>query len=465
MSEELRVIIPARKSRKGDSTEDDRYARQEYRLTERAERDGHTVITVVRDTISSQSMPWDRPNLKSWFTDKAKLDLWDALYVETDRLSRGDDRAWHYIETFCYENDKRILTVEGVQFPPRDDSDRYQWLAMKRRARTYWEDVRDKHAQTRELIRANGGAIGLPPFGYTITGQRLRKTFVPDPQTAPLAREAFRRIADGQTATSVAQWLSEATGRTWRVKRVVDMIARPTYLGERDGVTFEALVSQEMWDAANAAMASRSFTRTDKGGRRTEHGYSGLIYCACGASLYRHYTGRGNEKYRCSRGRRGLVEEKCLLPSWNRADVDPAVDRLMSRVQVRELVMTTTGGDHARQMELQRLSDAMKDAMARMDMPEVSRLAEAVSGLQGASVEPIRTSYRPGSTYGDQWRDGTLSDRRSLLARGDFHLVIEQERGIVFRWEGDEDGQSKTWDLRSAGKLGIWHRTWDTETI
>jgi hypothetical protein len=54
--------------------------------------------------------------------------------------------------------------ADGPQFPPREgpmgDSDRYQWIALKRAARTYWESTRDKHAESREIVKANGAAIG-----------------------------------------------------------------------------------------------------------------------------------------------------------------------------------------------------------------------------------------------------------------------------------------------------------------
>jgi hypothetical protein len=77
-------------------------------------------------------------------------------------------------------------------------------------------------------IKANGGAIGRPPFGYRIEGAKLHKKFVIDPVTGPWVREAFKRIANGRNITSVALWLTEATGFTWRLKRVTDMIKRMT---------------------------------------------------------------------------------------------------------------------------------------------------------------------------------------------------------------------------------------------
>lgn len=422
----LRLLLAARKSRKGD--DDALYERQDHRAKTWAEREGHAIIGTAADVKSGTTAPWTRRNLKPWMTDPARLVMFDAILVsDTDRLSRGTDEDFHYIEDWCYRNRKRILVADGPQFPPREgpmgDSDRYQWIAQKRAARTYWEAVRDKHADTREVIRANGGAIGRAPFGYRVEGAKLRKTFAPDPVSGPIAREAFQRIADGRTARSVAVWLTEETGGLWRVSRVIQMIGRRTYLGERDGHTFEALVPKELWESANAALATRSFTRKDTGGRRVTYGYSGLIYCGCGAQMYRHQSQRngkpiGQEHYRCGRGRRGNVAERpCGCPALPFEATNDAVDALMLGDLTPEFVMVTTGGDHGRQMELQALQEAMSAAMARKDMAEVTRLAAQFAEVDARPAQPVRTEpKKTGRTNADVWRAGTLNDRRAILA-------------------------------------------------
>ena len=428
----LRLVSAGRKSRKGD--ESSQFDRQEARNAERAERDGHVIIHTTRDVVSSQTMPWDRKNLKAWMTDPAKMAMYDGILVETDRLARCDDKGWHTIESWCYDHDKKIITTEGVQFPARDDSDRYQWIGLKRRARTYWEDVKAKHAQTRELIKANGGAIGLQPFGYKIEGPKLHKQFVIDRVTGPWVVEAFKRIADGRTITSVALWLTEVTGKAWRVKRVSDMIKRPSYLGSRDGHVYEALISVELWEAANSALAARSQSH---GGRRAVHGYSSVIYCACGASFYRHQSVAkggspvGAEKYRCSRGRRSLLgEARCEYPAIPFDAANKVVDAMM-RDDIRdEWVMATTGGDSGRQMELQRIKTEMTAAMGRGDMSLVTTLAAKFAEVDSQPAEPIRTVPRKtGRTMAEAWSSGSLSDQRAML--GDYRVTVLYVGGVL----------------------------------
>lgn len=457
----LRLLLPARKSRKGDddAPEDERYARQEHKGVERAERDGHVVVKIVRDTVSSQTLPWERKNLKKWMTDPELLAQYDGFIAEADRLARLDDKGWHDIEAWCYAHDKKIITTDGVQFPARDDSDRYQWVGLKRRARTYWEDVRDKHAGTREVIKANGSAIGKPGFGYVIVGEKLHKQFVPDDVNSHLVKEAFQRIADGKTGSQVAAWLTEKTGSPWRIKRLLDMIRRASYYtGERDGHVFEPLVSEELWTAANNALAGRSFERK---GRSVEHGYSSLIYCPCGAVLYRHKAGRGAEKYRCARGRRGNVTEaKCEYGAHLFDVVNEAVDTLMSRCMVPERIVTTTGGDHARQAELKALQQAMEGAMRDKDMAEVTRLAASFQEASERPAEPIRTVLKAtGKSYGQLWSEGSLGDRRALLERHDFTLTVWSD-AVTLKWAGDS---SARWiNLHDEAGLLHWSAAMDT---
>lgn len=447
----LRLLLPARKSRatKGETAEE-RFARQNNaRVIERAERDGDKVIKVLEDTISSQSMPWERKNLKAWMNDPSKLALWDALYVtETDRLARMDDEGFHKIETWLYDHGKRLITGEDVQFPPRDDSDRYQWLGLKRRARTYWEDVRDKHASIREVIKANGGAIGKPPFGYAIAGEKLHKTFVIDEVTGPLAKEAFQRIADGRTATSVAAWLTEETGQMWRVKRVVEMVKRTSYLGKRDGHTFEALVTKELWDSANAAMAGRSYAT---GGRRGVHAYSGVILCPCGAPMYHHQSTRngkavGVPHYRCASGRRGIAgEAKCSYPALDYEAANKSVDALMRNDPSWPWVTTTTGGDAARQAELARIKAEMNAAIAQGDMALVATLAAKFSEIDAMPAEPISTvtSRRLDKSIGDLWAEASITDQRTML--GDWHIAVRLlADGTVYAWNNEPEDPQET---------------------
>lgn len=442
----LRLLLAARKSRKSDDVV--QFERQEARNRERAERDGHTIIHTTRDVVSSQTMPWERRELKAWMTDPQKLAMYDGIIVETDRLARCDDRGWHYIEHWCYEREKVIVTSEGVRFPARDDSDRYQWIGLKRRARTYWEDVRDKQAGGRAIVRANGGAIGSIPFGYTITGVKYRKQFEPHPVNGLLAVEAFQRIADGRSASSVAAWLSEMTGKPWRVKRVIDMIRRRSYLGERDGHTYPLLAEgfRELWEQANNALDARSIKR---GGQVVVHAYSSLIFCPCGATWFRHQSTKhgvpvGSERYRCSRGRRGIAKERgCGREALDFGRVNAAVDRAMRAVDYPEVVAVTTGGDFAKRQFLAELKDRMTAALAAGDMAQVTVLAAEHAVAEAQPSEPVRTYGKlTGRNLGQVWESENLAGRRAMLRSGQFVVIVTGDDDAVVEFPANDDEEA-----------------------
>lgn len=441
--EGLRLVVPARKSRKkagkgpdGKPLPQD-YERQDHRARGWGEAEGGTIIKVTKDTVSSQSAPWRRKDLGPWMTDPALLALYDALLAsELDRVSRGTDEDFHYIENWCYETRKRIIIANGPQFPPRDgpmgESDRYQWIAMKRAARTYWEAVRDKHADTREMILAHKAVIGRPPFGYAIEGAETRKRFVIHPVNGPIAYQMFRRIADGRTATSVAEYMTEATGKLWRVKMVTDAIKRTSYLGERDGHVYPSLLAeapegaQGLWDAANAALARRSIST---GGRRTVWAYSGAIECECGAPLYHHQSKRNGQlvgvaHYQCARGRRGIAgEAKCGRPTLGYDDTNAAVTAAMAADHTAERAMMTSGGSAAKDAELARIKAEMKSAMDQDDMDLVATLTAKFAEVKAIKAKPVKTEYiKTGRTIAEAWAAGTLADQRAML--GDTPLTI-----------------------------------------
>jgi DNA invertase Pin-like site-specific DNA recombinase len=429
MANGLRLLLVARLSKAKTAARRDGVSIEIQDSTARdwAEQEGHAVIATVADIKSGTVAPWARKNLKPWMTQPEKMAMYDAILIyHTDRISRGTQEDFTYIEHWAVANGKRIIVANGPQFPKRDDSDYWRWTSEKDTARKEWERIQARSVATQSTLKAQGHAVGKPPFGYRVVGETYSKRFEIDSVTGPLAKEAFQRIADGRTATSVAEWLTEATGKLWRVKRVLDMIKRRSYLGERDGHTYEALIPEALWESANAVISGRYVSR---GGRRTVHAYSGVIYCACGASLYRHQSTRngqpvGTEKYLCSRGRQNLTgETKCGNAPISFAEANAVVDAYMRDDHTREHVMVTTGGDAGRQMELARIQAEMNTAMARKDMGLLTTLAAKYAELDAIPAKPIRTiPKRTGRTNAEAWATGALADQRSKL--GDVPVMV-----------------------------------------
>ncbi len=68
---------------------------------------------------------------------------YDAIVAyKTDRLSRGTQEDFTRIEFWATSNGKRLIIVDGPQYPARrdkHDSDYWQWHAEKMASRKEWE--------------------------------------------------------------------------------------------------------------------------------------------------------------------------------------------------------------------------------------------------------------------------------------------------------------------------------------
>lgn len=433
----IRLLVAARKSRSGNKGENARYARQEYKNRRTAEASGHTVVDTVHDTVSSQTLPWKRKNLRTWFTNPDKLALWDAVLIsEVARISRGDSDTWFEIEQFCRANHKFVMDASGLLWPSADDK---EWDDKRRGAREYWEAVRDSHADTRQHLLAVGAAIGIPPFGYTTEPcdepcdecGATHKRFVPNPDTAPVALECFRAVARGESGNLVAAWLGVQLGRNIRAQRIVKMINSDSYLGRRDTHDFATLADDmpELITTARARLAERSF---DRGGKRVTHAYSSRIYCACGANLNHHQstgsTGKQSAaKYRCSRGRRGISgEARCEFGAFPYDATNEAVDAAVSRDLAAwgDGVTVTTGGDAARKAELDSIAKNIDRAVASRDMARVGELSASYAALEAQPAAAIETHVMlTGKSVAERFTSSTLDQRREMLA-GDVHVTV-----------------------------------------
>jgi DNA invertase Pin-like site-specific DNA recombinase len=317
-----------------------------------------------------------------------------------------------------------------------------------------------------DTIRARGAWVGSIPFGYQTEGETGRKFLTPHPVNGPLAAEVFQRMADGRTASSICAWLDtvapqviKKTGKAspWRAKRVIDMVKNPVYKGQHATHTgYEALVSPELWDAANAAMATRSYTlgTHETGGRRAVNGYSGAVYCACGEVLYHHQSTRngqpvGTARYRCARGRRGIGgEAKCGNGGIPFEAANVAVDEMMlTRTIEHEYVMVTEGGDHERLAQIAALEAEETAAKKRKDRKAQREILDRIDELEAMLATPVITrAKRTGRRIADVWVEGTLADQRAFLAGR-----APAERVTVWMVDGavkvtvEDDGDANKW--------------------
>lgn len=201
----------------------------------------------------------------------------------------------------------------------------------------------------RQLTREGYWKGGKPPYGYVAqpveAGKRSRTRLVPCPKQGPVMEEVYRRIAAGESPGLVLRWVAIKTGEpVWQSQTLYARVRNPIYYGRLEyGRTSlpagrprkklaeeqmtvgecEAIVSEELWKAANAKIAERS-ARQVRVPRRVDQPYlfSGLLKCQdCGGKIIGGNAG-GRRVYRC-------IDRQCGSSSIRADILEPEVKEKM----------------------------------------------------------------------------------------------------------------------------------------
>lgn len=237
-------------------------------------------------------------------------------------------------------------------------------------------------------------------YGYS---RDKEKGLVPDPDSAPIVRRIFSLVAGGASQAEVARTLthegiSTPTGRgRWNQATISALLRRRTYLGEipaddpseRQKVgklqrpsasaawkpgAHEELISQDTWDAVEAANARRMNHRSRGGGRPSVGGHllthGMLLHASCGYAM----TPRTHEPkkngtratvYQCSGKKHGACDGLVV----QRQDVDETITRYLAEVGVdaAETLRLLQGATERRSEQDKRALDRAKHELARIE--------------------------------------------------------------------------------------------------
>jgi DNA invertase Pin-like site-specific DNA recombinase len=404
-------------------------------------REGHTVIETVADYKSGTVAPWDRKNLRAWVTDPERLALYDGILAyKMDRLSRGAQEDFTRIEHWAAENRKRLVIVDGPQYPERPGTaDRIVWPVLADQARKEWEAIRERTGRAQSALRAQGHLVGRWPFGYISEGEKYGRRLVPSNAGREYVPEIFARVADGEPLAAVADWLNAARvptlqGKEWGRERLAAVIRNPVYKGRRtnrEGITeheCEALVDAALWKRANDSLSDRPARRgSRKATVNPEPLLKGILRCpVCDGPMYRLFTGREGTSsyiayYRC-RGTGAVPKSACR--NLVRTDaMDDLVSGFMASLDDEILARKIVEGtNHERELAENR--DAMREAAARyidddaaLDR-ELDRLRGERDRLRALPSVPDRVEMVPtGETYAARWESLLDADSRGKWLR------------------------------------------------
>lgn len=231
----------------------------------------------------------DRPEFQRMIADSKSRTFEGVLVYKLDRFARSrydSAIAKHKLR----ENGVRVIsatehltdTPEGIIMEALlEGMDEYYSAELGRKMK------RGKQESFRK-----GKFIGTrPPFGYMVADHRL----VIDPLTAPVAREIFRRYAEGEKQSQILNYLNRrgipnSVGKKWNKINLSWMFQNRIYVGEysvSDYGTNEcpALIDRELFDRVQKVKAE-SVHRARENKSDYDYMLTGRMFCAkCGATV------------------------------------------------------------------------------------------------------------------------------------------------------------------------------------
>ena len=277
---------------------------QENRARAYAEAQGWTVSEVFVDPGVSGSIPLEeRPAGRRLIlaVDRGEIDA--VVVLKVDRFSRaigGSEilRGWR---------DRDIAFAAVVE---SFDTSTPAGRMMLNLLLTFAEFERDRIAERMEDGRTEKARLGLwsggqPPLGWTAHDGKL----VIDDTEADTVRRLFAlTVAEGFTpagaaATLTAEGRKTKRGGAWRHSQVIEALGREAYAGAglsktHQGETFAieapAIISSEVFEAAQKVLAVRTRRLGGGGGERTPDGQKrprGWRYGLAGRAFHLHEDG------------------------------------------------------------------------------------------------------------------------------------------------------------------------------
>src|SRR4051812_24156956 len=291
----MRAVIYARVSSdpndRGRSVEE-----QETECRAVCERNGWDLVETFKDNDRSASRyaTKDRPSYRSLieFIDAGKADV--LVTWESSRSSR--DLAEYVRLRNLFERHGVLLSYSGRVFDMAEADDRFQtgldFLLSERES----DQTRKRVLRAVRANAEKGRPHGRPLYGYRreYDGRGELVAQVPDEATAPIVREAARRVLDGETPFAVAQDFDRRgiptprNGSRWDLTMIKRLCINPGYAGKR--VHQGRVVGDATWpplldEGAHLALVARlgDPRRRSQRDSSAKHLLSGIVTCGtCG---------------------------------------------------------------------------------------------------------------------------------------------------------------------------------------
>ncbi|QES55237.1 recombinase family protein [Streptomyces venezuelae] len=356
-----RVLGVVRLSKVSDETTSPE--RQRRSIQRWADQEGHVVVGWVEDIdVSGGVEPWKRPEFGKWLPstigkevssiehrialEESRADEYDTICaLKLDRLSRRVLHV-HTLVEWCEKHGKEVATVEdGINLNTQMGKLLFSLIASFAEGELEAIKARAKSSYN-HLVKEGRWRGGRIPYGYRAekqdTGDGWRLVLDDyGTDTAGTLREIVRRLIEGESANSIAQWLNEDPTKTpvsldaqlirngkppkggrWTAANTAKVVRSLNVLGQMevteevviDGQKMkrtrvvrdaegrplqraEPLITQEEWELANKKLDENTSKRN--GNRKGGSPMLRVAFCTCGEPAYLG-PGRNWPYYRCA---------------------------------------------------------------------------------------------------------------------------------------------------------------------
>lgn len=407
-------------------------ARQEEDSRAKCEQLGWEVVRVYSDNSVSASRGKVRPAYSQLLADLEARDVDAVVVYDLDRLTRRPVELESFIEVSDrlgvalanVAGDVDLTTADGRMVA------RIKGAVARQEAERIGERVRRQKLQRAQMGKThNGGVHRL--FGYD-------RSFAIIEGEAALLRDAFRRAASGESATSITnEWNSQgirtSAGNPWRRRTLQDMLKRPAYAGlsaykgEVVGKTeHAAIVDEALWRQAQTMMDKRTAAYKGNPGRNARRWLlSGIAVCGrCMSPMYGSSTRGG--VYRCVKNDGGCGSTR-MKATWLDYVAQYETDHEAQKAPLPVQAPVDRTAD------LAAIDSKLEDIRAAVTRNEIA-LADALPllaaerAMRMAIVDSIPVETPDWLTDLDArmnaWLSGSVSARRVIIGAHIKHLVV-----------------------------------------
>lgn len=498
----LDVFVYLRKSRKDveeerkaleNNTPFDTLAKHRRELFELIRRENHNVIQVFEEVVSGEYIS-ERPEVQEMLRQIDEGMAEGVVVMDMDRLGRGDMidagtlfRAFKFSETLIITPLEVIdCNAEGAEL---------LFGVKSIIAREELKQINKRLQGGRRRSAKDGKSITKkPPYGYS-RDENLK--LFPHPVEAPIIQKIFQLTADGNGRQAVVKHLDALgvkppLGDLWEQTTVSHIIKNEVYLGhivwgkekhlKRNGKrvrkkvppelwirhenAHEAIVTQQLFDEANAALRGRWRAPT-KEGTNLSNPLAGIAKCGvCERALYMSRTAdRPNPQLRCINPRCQGVQKGVLLPLFEQR-VLQALEFMVWHPELTENEVSASlqNDNHDDPMELKQKQITNLNA----ELAELNAMRETAFEMLEKKIYSEEVFLQRHKSTTDKIKEVEeklaffqKEIEEELYRKQHQQTIIPKVRHVVESYHSSEDAQQKNHLLKSIVEKVLFIRQMD----